>query len=32
MLMSKTEKKVDSFVVINEEGNYELVGAEILDR
>ena len=30
--MSKTEKKVDSFVVINDNDEFELVGAEILDR
>lgn len=30
--MSKINKKVDSFVVINEDQEYELVGAEILER
>ncbi|WP_297981543.1 phage portal protein [uncultured Methanobrevibacter sp.] len=30
--MSKTEKKVDSFVVINDNDEFELVGAKILDR
>ena len=30
--MSKTERKVDSFIVTKEDGSYELVGAEILDR
>lgn len=30
--MRKTEKKVDSFVVINDNDEFELVGAEILDR
>lgn len=30
--MSKNNKKVDSFVVINEDNEFQLVGAEILDR
>lgn len=30
--MSKNNKKVDSFVVINENNEFQLVGAEILDR